>query len=323
MLRAAVLVWVFGVASTGTSATATRPANNGLQAVANAVSGVAQALGVPPNLAIADGIVESGLNPTRVGDGGNSVGVFQLNFAGGEGTSSGLTKQQAENPTLNSQVALTQFAAVQKQYPGASPGALAFFAQRPEGYEPGMSIAQAEATPYATAVNGLYNQLQSGQSVASVAGSYGGLGAGPTGGQNSSATGASTTACDGSNYLVNILGLHLLNGCQQKAIKGGAILVGGAMMMVVGTLLIFKSSIKLASIGGVVQSAIGGAVGGDIGARQAQRKMHQSNTEGAADLGQTEHEGYGRTANSEDKARARARFEHAQQQSKGENYEPF
>lgn len=88
--------------------------------------------GINPNIAVADANQESGVSNTAIGDNGNSVGLFQLNSNGGEGT--GMTVAQRENPTTNSQVALSNFESVAKTNPSlqtTNPGLLAYTAQRP------------------------------------------------------------------------------------------------------------------------------------------------------------------------------------------------
>lgn len=233
----------------------------GPDVIAAAIAQVAQTLGVDPNLAIATAIKESNLNPKASGDGGNSVGAFQLNFAGGEGTASGLTKTEATNPSVNAQVALTNFVSAQKQYPGASPGAIAFLAQKPFGYQPGMSLAQVEQQPYTQQVNSIYGQLRAGADPASL--TVGAVGPqGPQAPPGTSAAGTSTSGGCGAKG--NLFTFPIVGGgltyCNLKAITGGAIMVGGAVVMLVGTILIFKSSIKLPGLAGIAQGYIGGKV---------------------------------------------------------------
>jgi hypothetical protein len=108
-----------------------------------------------------------------------------------------------------------------------------------------------------------------------------------TTGQNASAgsvnpdTGAGSTSsggggCDSSTYLVNILSLHILNKCQLKAIKGGALtLAGGAVLLFGGALVVISGLAgkgPLAPVVNVAQGYVNGAkrlpgVGGS--ARQA------------------------------------------------------
>jgi hypothetical protein len=78
--------------------------------------------------AVAAMLEESGGNPTKVGDHGASVGLFQLNFHGGEGTESGISKQQASDPEINARIALRYFK--EAQYRSSNPVEIAKLAQR-------------------------------------------------------------------------------------------------------------------------------------------------------------------------------------------------
>ena len=114
----------------------------GLTAIEQAIVGVAQAAGVDPRLALATASLESGFNPTAVGDGGTSYGLFQLHQGGELGN---LTPQQAFQPVTNAQVALGVIAQAQAANPGGDPGAIAAAAQRP-----------ADPAAYAAAVDSIY-----------------------------------------------------------------------------------------------------------------------------------------------------------------------
>jgi len=79
-------------------------------------------------------LAESGGDPKIEGDKdrhgvAHSIGLFQLNFDGGEGTASGLTREQAKDPYLNARVALRYFKHYDK--PIYSAGLIAKFAQKP------------------------------------------------------------------------------------------------------------------------------------------------------------------------------------------------
>lgn len=100
------------------------------------VAAVAKSLGVDPATAVADMLVESQGNNKAIGDGGNSVGLFQLNI-NGEGA--GMSVAQRENPTTNAEIALKVFA----QNRGISdPGALAAASERPKN--PGAYAVQVD-----------------------------------------------------------------------------------------------------------------------------------------------------------------------------------
>jgi hypothetical protein len=113
-----------------------------------AIVSVAKAKGINPLLALAIAYHESGLDPTAVGDGGTSFGLFQLHQGGELGS---MSKAQAFNPVLNAQVALSQLAAVIKANPGKTPGELAALAQRP-----------ANPSSYASAIDSLLSDAQAG-----------------------------------------------------------------------------------------------------------------------------------------------------------------
>lgn len=110
------------------------------------ITAIAQELGVPPILAVADAQVESGLNPLAVGDQGTSFGLFQLHEGGELGN---LTPQQAFDPTTNASVALREFALVEQQHPGLDPGWIAALAERP-----------ADQPGYAAKVDAAIRQLE-------------------------------------------------------------------------------------------------------------------------------------------------------------------
>ncbi len=93
---------------------------------ARVVAQVARRLGVDPVVAVAAMLVESGGNPRAVGDNGHSFGLFQLNSRG-ELAENHLNPQQAFNPTINAQVALSYF----RKGHTDNPGAMAAAAQRP------------------------------------------------------------------------------------------------------------------------------------------------------------------------------------------------
>lgn len=69
----------------------------------SAVANQARAAGVPPDLAVAIALEESGGDPRAVGDTGSSYGLFQLHKGGALGN---LTPQQAFDPATNAGVVL-------------------------------------------------------------------------------------------------------------------------------------------------------------------------------------------------------------------------
>lgn len=111
------------------------------------IESVALQNGVNPNLALATAQTEDpSLNPAAINSNGEySVGIYQENMQGGEG--SGYSVSQLENPVLNAEISLSHIAAVQATMPGASPGQIAAAAQRP-----------ANPTAYAAEVNANYQK---------------------------------------------------------------------------------------------------------------------------------------------------------------------
>ena len=89
------------------------------QSIQDIIAEVAREKGVPVTLALAIAQVESGLNPDAIGDGGHSVGLFQLNDRG-EGA--GMSVADREDPRRNAEIALTQVANVLKANPGIGQG---------------------------------------------------------------------------------------------------------------------------------------------------------------------------------------------------------
>ena len=135
----------------GTAGVATGTGNANSAAVAGIVQ-AARELGVDPRLAlsIAQEETNGSFDPNIVGDQGCSIGVFQLNTCTGEGV--GVPDYVLHDPYLNAKIALQQVVAVQKQHPEYTPGQIAAAAQRP-----------ADPTGYASAVNGFFDQAQTGQ----------------------------------------------------------------------------------------------------------------------------------------------------------------
>lgn len=66
-----------------------------------------------PNILRALIQAESGWNPKAIGDSGNSIGLLQLNMAGGAGT--GYTQQQLMNPSTNLSIMMPEIAAAVKE----------------------------------------------------------------------------------------------------------------------------------------------------------------------------------------------------------------
>jgi hypothetical protein len=104
---------------------------NGVRGMVNLVKNIAREIGLSAEAtvgAVAAMLQESGGNPHKVGDHGASVGLFQLNFHGGEGTEAHISKQQAHNPETNARIALHYFK--DAQHRSHNPVEIAKMAQR-------------------------------------------------------------------------------------------------------------------------------------------------------------------------------------------------
>lgn len=147
----------------------------GLDPVEATIYQTALQYGVDPRLALADAEVESGLDPTAVGDEGTSFGLYQLHEGGELGN---LSPAEAFNPSINANTALSVFGSVAAANPGADPGLIAYLAERP-----------ANKAAYVSAVDKVYNspsflpQVPGGSS---------------TGSNSSGAAGAQTTSVTGN-----------------------------------------------------------------------------------------------------------------------------
>jgi hypothetical protein len=83
------------------------PASNDLLSNVKIVEEVAKEKGVDPVLAVATMLQESGGDAKAVGDGGHSIGLFQLND---QGEGAGMSVAQREDPRANAETALSVFA---------------------------------------------------------------------------------------------------------------------------------------------------------------------------------------------------------------------
>ena len=101
---------------------------------------VAQEEGVDPALALAVAQQESGFNPSAVGDGGHSVGLFQLHD---QGMGYGMGNARYD-PETNARVAIHSLKQTSAAHPGVDPGTLAALSQRP-----------ADPVGYARSVNAI------------------------------------------------------------------------------------------------------------------------------------------------------------------------
>lgn len=119
--------------------------------VASVISRVARSYNIPPEVALALGMYESGLDPTRIGDQGSSFGIYQLHQGGELGKHD---QRWAFNVENNAKQALGVVAQVRAQHPDWDWGSVVAAAQRP-----------ADQAAEAAAVNSIVNNYQaSGQS---------------------------------------------------------------------------------------------------------------------------------------------------------------
>jgi uncharacterized membrane protein YgdD (TMEM256/DUF423 family) len=72
-------------------------------------------------------------------------------------------------------------------------------------------------------------------------GAFGPQGVTGTAGAAGASSAAGGTGCSGSDYAINILGLHVLDGCQRKAIVSGLIVAGGSIIFVGGLIVLAAS----------------------------------------------------------------------------------
>jgi hypothetical protein len=66
----------------------------------------AQAQGCPEYIAMGIAMAESGFDPNAVGDNGCSIGLFQLNTCGGQGSDYANNKDALKDPKLNARIAI-------------------------------------------------------------------------------------------------------------------------------------------------------------------------------------------------------------------------
>jgi len=117
------------------------------------VKAVFDRYGVPEFVWYPIALAESGLNALAMGDHGASVGVFQLNRAGGQGT--GYTVDQLTDPTLNAEIAAQAIVPAYNALKSSTPsGSLAAEVARRSGH-PGGSLSNP-----ITATNTLIERIQ-------------------------------------------------------------------------------------------------------------------------------------------------------------------
>ena len=108
------------------------------------ITQIAKALGIPPELALAVGYYESGLNPYQIGDNGTSFGLYQLHQGGELGAHDANWAYDVAN---NARTALGNIARIYHQDPSKDWGQIAAEAQRPQ-----------DPTSYASAVDNILSE---------------------------------------------------------------------------------------------------------------------------------------------------------------------
>lgn len=116
---------------------------HGGETIVELITRIAREMGVDPQLALAIAKQESGFDPNIPGDGGHSIGLFQLNDRG-EGA--GMSVAERQDPETNTRVALAVVKQVADEHPDWSPGQIAAAAQRP-----------ADRAGYARSVDAIYS----------------------------------------------------------------------------------------------------------------------------------------------------------------------
>lgn len=99
----------------------TATAGAGVNTITSIITAAAYKYGVAPWVALDVAQVESGLNPSAVGDNGTSFGLFQLHYGGQAGN---MSVGQLENPYINADVGVKNMAAAYKK--GAAAGLTGF-----------------------------------------------------------------------------------------------------------------------------------------------------------------------------------------------------
>lgn len=141
------------------TASSSQQLTTGNSEVDQALFSAAATYGIPPEVMFAGGQVESGLNPTSVGDNGTSFGLYQ-EHEGGELTSdSGNNISLAENPQHAADVFAMTLAGARQQNPSANWGTLVAMAQRPQLLNAqGQPTTNPAQSQYAAKINSMLGQ---------------------------------------------------------------------------------------------------------------------------------------------------------------------
>jgi hypothetical protein len=161
--------------STQRTRTHARPDPNNVVAI---ITKVAQKHGIPPEVALALAKYESGIDPTRPGDGGHSIGLYQLYDAG---LGAGMSVADREDPEKNAEVALAHLAMVRRQHPNLSWGQVAAISQNPADHAAEAHAVDSIVSGYHGSGQNIYHYFRE---------SSGGGGSASTAGQGIDASGA-------------------------------------------------------------------------------------------------------------------------------------
>lgn len=113
----------------------------------------ARSIGADPTAMIATMIQESGGNAKAAGDGGHSIGLFQLNDWG---KGRGIARHVKEDPFQNALIAGKEFEILKRHHPTWSAGHIAAAAQRPQEFiDANKKNRSIDATGYARSVNAM------------------------------------------------------------------------------------------------------------------------------------------------------------------------
>jgi hypothetical protein len=115
--------------------------------------------GVPEAVWVPIAEMESNLNPNAVGDNGNSIGLFQLNMAGGQGY--GYDAEQLKDPVFNASIAAPSIAAAYQAIKDVVPHARLAAETAIRSGHPGGSITNPLTTSAGQAAMNRLIQLQS------------------------------------------------------------------------------------------------------------------------------------------------------------------
>lgn len=120
---------------------------------AAAVLKAARALGADPRAMLATMIQESGGNAKAAGDGGHSIGLFQLNDWG---KGKGIARHLKQDPFQNALIAGKEFAILKQHHPTWSAGHIAAAAQRPQEFlDANKAGKNIENIGYARSINSM------------------------------------------------------------------------------------------------------------------------------------------------------------------------